>query len=197
MGSGDLQRLGAALKRDWDIDGIDAPLSVLSRLQPALRQGKWAVTVALWKDHRAERHVLIDIWPGYFEGRLYGLAIDLGSTTIAAHLCDLRNGEAVASAGVMNPQIRFGEDLMSRVSYAMMNPGGDAEMTRAVRDAMGGLASELAAEADIPARQIVEATVVCNPVMHHLLRTRVQNHERSLCRVTYIYPYLLGRDEKR
>ena len=167
--SGDLQRLGAALKRDWDIDGIDAPLSVLSRLQPALRQGKWAVTVALWKDHRAERHVLIDIWPGYFEGRLYGLAIDLGSTTIAAHLCDLRNGEAVASAGVMNPQIRFGEDLMSRVSYAMMNPGGDAEMTRAVRDAMGGLATELAAEADIPARQIVEATVVCNPVMHHLL----------------------------
>ena len=167
--SGDLQRLRDALRRDWEIEGLDAPLSVLTRLQPALRDGKWAVTVALWKDHEAERHQLIDIWPGFFEGRLYGLAIDLGSTTIAAHLCDLRNGQVIASAGVMNPQIRFGEDLMSRVSYAMMNPGGDAEMTQAVRDAMSGLATELAEEADIPARQIVEATVVCNPVMHHLL----------------------------
>ena len=61
--------------------------------------------------------------------------MDVGSTTIAAHLTDLRNGTVKASAGVMNPQIRFGEDLMSRVSYAMMNPGGAAEMTAAVRDA--------------------------------------------------------------
>lgn len=167
--TGDLQRLEEALKRDWDIERLDAPLSVLTRLQPALRQGKWTVTVALWKDHVTDRHSLIDVYPGYFEGRLYGLAIDLGSTTIAAHLCDLRNGEAIASAGVMNPQIRFGEDLMSRVSYSMMNPGGDKEMTAAVREALGGLASELAEEADIPARQIVEATLVCNPVMHHLL----------------------------
>jgi hypothetical protein len=67
---------------------------------------------------------------------LYGLAIDLGSTTIAAHLTDLRMGAVVASGGVMNPQIRFGEDLMSRVSYAMMNPGGDVEMTDAVREGM-------------------------------------------------------------
>ncbi|MXQ07878.1 DUF4445 domain-containing protein [Alphaproteobacteria bacterium GH1-50] len=167
--SGDLQRLAEALKAEWGIEALDAPLDVLTRLQPALREGKWAVTVAVWKDHHAPRHVLIDVWPGYFEGRLYGLAIDLGSTTVAAHLCDLRNGEVVSSAGVMNPQIRFGEDLMSRVSYAMMNPGGDKEMTAAIRAAMGELAAELAADADIPARQIVEAVVVCNPVMHHLL----------------------------
>ena len=69
------------------------------------------------------------IWPG-FRDKAFGLAVDIGSTTIAAHLCDLASGEVVASAGVMNPQIRFGEDLMSRVSYVMMNPGGDAEMTR-------------------------------------------------------------------
>ncbi len=167
--SGDLQRLEEALRRDWDVDGLDAPLSVLTRLQSTLNEGKWKVTVAVWKDHRSSRHRLVDVWPGYFEGRLYGLAIDLGSTTIAAHLCDLRNGEAVASAGVMNPQIRFGEDLMSRVSYSMMNSGGDIEMTKAVREALGGLATELADEADIPARQIVEAAIVCNPVMHHLL----------------------------
>ncbi|MGI9394177.1 MAG: ASKHA domain-containing protein [Boseongicola sp.] len=167
--TGDLQRLAEALKRDWNIEGLDAPLPVLRLLQPALRKGKWSVTVALHKDHVDAVHRIVDVWPGYFEGRLYGLAIDLGSTTIAAHLCDLRNGSVVASAGVMNPQIRFGEDLMSRVSYAMMNPGGDIEMTTAVREAMGTLANDLAQDADVPTEQIVESAIVCNPVMHHLL----------------------------
>ncbi len=167
--SGDLQRLAEALKRDWEIDALDAPLPVLRKLQPALRKGKWTVTVALHRDHIDTVHRIIEIWPRYFEGRLFGLAIDLGSTTIAAHLCDLRNGKVLASAGIMNPQIRFGEDLMSRVSYAMMNPGGDVEMTAAVRDALGNLAQDLARDAEVPAEQIVEAAIVCNPVMHHLL----------------------------
>ncbi|MEO9826213.1 MAG: ASKHA domain-containing protein [Paracoccaceae bacterium] len=168
--SGDLQRLATALKRDWDIEGLAPPsLAVMQKLQKVLRMGDWKVTVALWADHNAKRPALVDIWPGFFEERLFGLAIDLGSTTIAAHLTDLRNGQVIASAGVMNPQIRFGEDLMSRVSYVMMNPGGDVEMTQVVREALDGLAIELAGEAEIDASQIVEATVVCNPVMHHLL----------------------------
>ena len=112
---------------------------------------------------------MLEIWPGLHEGGLYGLAIDLGSTTIAAHLTDLVTGEVKASSGIMNPQIRFGEDLMSRVSYAMMNPGGDGEMTAAVRDAINTLAAEIASEAGIDARLIVETVFVCNPVMHHLL----------------------------
>ena len=167
--TGDLQRLREALARDWDLTDLTASPRVLAKLQNALRKGNWGVTVALWRDHHAGTPKLIDIWPGYFEERLYGLAIDLGSTTIAAHLCDLRNGEVKASAGVMNPQIRFGEDLMSRVSYAMMNSGGAVEMTAAVHAAMDQLALELASEAEISADQIVEAVVVCNPVMHHLL----------------------------
>ena len=72
---------------------------------------------------------ILHVWPGFYDGAIYGLAIDVGSTTIAGHLCDLVTGEVLASTGLMNPQIRFGEDLMSRVSYAMMNPGGAAEMT--------------------------------------------------------------------
>jgi uncharacterized 2Fe-2S/4Fe-4S cluster protein (DUF4445 family) len=123
----------------------------------------------LHKGHRDAHHRLLDVWPGFWEGRLYGLAVDVGSTTIAAHLTDLRNGSVLASSGVMNPQIRFGEDLMSRVSYAMMNPGGAVEMTRAVRAALNDLATALAAEGGIEARQIVETVFVCNPVMHHLL----------------------------
>ncbi|MGI1661675.1 ASKHA domain-containing protein [Palleronia sp. KMU-117] len=167
--TGDFERLKAALAREWAIGDVTAPLPVLARLQPALRKGGWAATVALHKGNHDDGHRILDLWPGFWEGRLYGLAIDLGSTTIAAHLTDLRNGSVAASAGVMNPQIRFGEDLMSRVSYAMMNPGGDAEMTAVVREAIGRLAQELATEAGIEARQIVEAVFVCNPVMHHLL----------------------------
>ena len=167
--SGDLQRLADALRRDWEVEEIDAPLPVLRKLQSALRDGKWTATVALHRDHTGGKHKVIDIWPGFFDERLAGLAIDLGSTTIAAHLVDLTDGTVLASAGVMNPQIRFGEDLMSRVSYVMMNPGGDAEMTGVVREAMGQLAAELAAEAAIAPEHIVEATIVCNPVMHHLL----------------------------
>ncbi len=167
--AGDLQRLAEALETDWQITGLRAEPRFLAKLQTALRKGNWSATVAVWHDHTGRPPELLDIWPGYFEGRIYGLAIDLGSTTIAAHLCDLRNGEVIASSGIMNPQIRFGEDLMSRVSYAMMNPGGAVEMTKAVHDAMDTLARELAQDADVPAEQIVEATVVCNPVMHHLL----------------------------
>ena len=108
------------------------------------------------------------VWPG-FQDKVYGLAIDIGSTTIAGHLCDLASGEVIASAGLMNPQIRFGEDLMSRVSYVMMNPGGDAEMTKAVREALNILAANVAKEAGIDLREILEVTFVGNPIMHHLL----------------------------
>ena len=167
--SGDFERLAQALRDQWQMTDVAADLAILRRLQPALRQGDWKVTVAVHQGHLDARPRILDIWPGFHEGGLYGLAIDLGSTTIAAHLCDLRNGSVLASGGVMNPQIRFGEDLMSRVSYAMMNPGGDVEMTRAVREAIDALIGSIAAEARIGPAAIYEIVFVCNPVMHHLL----------------------------
>ncbi len=167
--TGDLERLARALAAQWEIGGVTADLSLLARLQPVLRKGKWQVSVALHKGHRDAVHRILDIWPGLHEGGLYGLAIDLGSTTIAAHLTDLETGEVIASSGLMNPQIRFGEDLMSRVSYAMMNPGGDREMTEAVRAALNDLTGEIAREGGIDPALIVETVFVCNPVMHHLL----------------------------
>ncbi len=167
--TGDLERLQRALKTQWDVEDVTADLSLLSKLQPALRKGGWTVTVALHRDHTGAAARITEIWPGLHEGGLYGLAIDLGSTTIAAHLTDLETGEVTASSGLMNPQIRFGEDLMSRVSYVMMNPGGDVEMTNAVRDALNDLALSIADEAGIDPALIVETVFVCNPVMHHLL----------------------------
>lgn len=167
--TGDFERVLRALKSQWNIEGVETDLSVLRRLQPVLRKGEWKATVVLNKGNHDAQHRLLDIFPGYHEGALYGLAVDLGSTTIAAHLCDLADGKVLASSGLMNPQIRFGEDLMSRVSYAMMNPGGDVEMTKAVREALNSLATSIAQEAGIEASAIYEMVIVCNPVMHHLL----------------------------
>jgi uncharacterized 2Fe-2S/4Fe-4S cluster protein (DUF4445 family) len=161
--SGDLRRLFDALEEEWSLRDLTCDLSVLQVLQPALRAGNWQVTVAV---HGGKQ--IIGVWPGLHE-RALGLAVDIGSTTIAAHLCDLTSGEVVASAGLMNPQIRFGEDLMSRVSYSMMNPGGAALMTAAVREALNALAAEVAKSAGVSPEDILEATLVGNPIMHHLL----------------------------
>jgi uncharacterized 2Fe-2S/4Fe-4S cluster protein (DUF4445 family) len=161
--SGDLRRLLEALEFEWRLTNLECDLSVLQMLQTALRAGEWKVTVAV---HGGRQ--IVALWPGFHE-RAFGMAVDVGSTTIAAHLCDLLSGELVAAAGVMNPQIRFGEDLMSRVSYSMMNPGGFVQMTSAVREALSSLAAEVAASAGITTQDILEATIVGNPIMHHLV----------------------------
>ncbi|MBA2253797.1 MAG: DUF4445 domain-containing protein [Chloroflexi bacterium] len=161
--SGDLVRLQQALEAEWGLIDLETDLQVIRALQPALEVGRWAVTVAV-HDGRA----ISAVWPGLHE-KTYGVAIDVGSTTIAGHLADLSDGAILASNGVMNPQIRFGEDLMSRVSYAMMHPGGAAEMTAAVRTALNGLLAGLAAKAAIKRGDILELAIVGNPIMHHLL----------------------------
>ncbi len=161
--AGDLRRLLEALEFEWRLEDLRCDLHVLQALQPALRAGDWKVTVAVHDQRR-----IIAVWSG-FHDRACGLAVDVGSTTIAAHLCDLASGEVLAAAGVMNPQIRFGEDLMSRVSYVMMNAGGERDMTRVVREAIDALAAEVAESAGIETTDILEATFVGNPVMHHLL----------------------------
>ena len=131
--TGDLARLFEALEREWELTGLEADLEVIRALQPALEAGEYGVTVAVHEGRQ-----VIGVWPGLHE-TAYGVAIDVGSTTIAGHLANLADGAVLASNGVMNPQIRFGEDLMSRVSYAMMHPEGAGEMTAAVRKALDGL----------------------------------------------------------
>ena len=166
--TGDLERLRIALNEQWQLENVHADLHILQKMQPILRKGEWKVTCAVHLGDNENAPRIMHIWPGYYEGTVYGLAVDLGSTTIAAHLCDLQTGEVVASSGVMNPQIRFGEDLMSRVSYSMMNAGGATEMTAAVREGMNALFTQVSTEAEIDKALIVDAVFVCNPVMHHL-----------------------------
>jgi uncharacterized 2Fe-2S/4Fe-4S cluster protein (DUF4445 family) len=160
---GDLQRLKRALDRDWGLSGLDCDIDVLRSLQGALKDGESQVTVAIRNGTR-----LVAIWPG-FQERVYGVAVDVGSTTIAAQLCDLSSGQMLASAGAMNPQIRYGEDLMSRVSYAMLHTEGAGQMTRAVRMAVDELINNVVNQANIDVSQLLEVTLVGNPIMHHLL----------------------------
>ncbi|MBK7216124.1 MAG: DUF4445 domain-containing protein [Candidatus Promineofilum sp.] len=160
---GDWGRLQAALAQQWQLTGLTIDLPALRRLQPALRSGNWAVTVILGN----EREV-IDVQPGYKEG-LYGLAVDIGSTTVAGHLCDLRTGEVLATEATMNPQVTYGEDLMSRVSYAMTNPGGLDKMHTAIIEALNGLAARAARAAGRQLRDIHDAVFVGNTTMIHIL----------------------------
>ena len=160
---GDLGRLVAALGREWGLTDLEADLDVVRALHAALEAGEGRVTVAVH-----DGRTISAIWPGLHD-RSLGVAIDVGSTTIAAHLANLEDGSVLASDGVMNPQIRYGEDLMSRVSYAMLHEGGAALMTQAVREAIASLVRGLANRADVPVEDILEVAIVGNPIMHHLL----------------------------
>ena len=164
---GDLDRLKLALERDWGWSDILVAQQILPQVQATLRKGGWAVTAAIHRDLESSRPTLVALWPG-LKNEAYGIACDIGSTTIAMHLSSLLSGETVASAGTSNPQIRFGEDLMSRVSYVMMNPDGREAMTKAVRDAVNGLVATVCAQADAEPEEILDAVFVGNPIMHHL-----------------------------
>jgi uncharacterized 2Fe-2S/4Fe-4S cluster protein (DUF4445 family) len=159
----DLRRLQDALEREWGLTDLQADLHVLHGLQTALRDGQWKVTVAVY-----DASMIIAVWAGYHD-RALGIAFDVGSTTVAGHLCDLSSGEVLASAGSMNPQIRFGEDLMSRVSYVMMNPGSVRDLTGAIRGCLNQLVAELTAKASATSEDVLEVTLVGNPIMHHLV----------------------------
>ena len=160
--SGDLQRLCDALAREWNLADLVCDPVILPGLQAALREGAWHVTVAVHN-----QSMIAAVWPG-FKPSAHGVAIDIGSTTIAAHLVNLTTGNVVATHGIMNPQIRFGEDLMSRVSYVMMHSEGAGELTRAVRQGVNDLIGGVCNLGGIGPADVVELTVVGNPIMHHL-----------------------------
>ncbi len=160
---GDLERLQQALQEQWQLVGLSSELVVTQALQAALRKDKRQVTVAVRNNER-----IVAVWPGLKE-QLLGVAVDVGSTTIAAHLCDLTSGEVLASAGVMNPQIRFGEDLMSRVSYIMMNDGGEVDLITSVRKAINELVADVVQQAGKESTDVMEMTIVGNPIMQHLV----------------------------
>jgi len=159
---GDWERLQSALGEQYGVDNPGIDYQVLFALQGVVRGGDWKVTVSVWMDKE-----VIKVEPGFAE-KGYGLAVDIGTTTVAGYLCDLTNGEIVATASMMNPQVVYGEDVMSRISHSMSNKDGLEQMNRAIIDGLNGLISEVALQAGIKGQDILDMTIVGNTCMHHI-----------------------------
>lgn len=110
---------------------------------------------------------IIDIWPPSAKDA-YGAALDIGSTSLALYIYDLSTGALVYEQADMNPQIRYGEDVMSRVSYIMMNKGGEDKLTADIRNKVGQMLAQAREELGIDVDQLLELVAVGNPIMHHL-----------------------------
>ncbi len=160
---GDWDRIAAELDARFGLRDVRLDPILLGELQRTVREGDWRVTVTVWQGREAVR-----VQPGYVE-EAYGLAVDIGSTTVAMHLCDLRTGAVLATASRMNPQVAYGEDLMSRVSYCDNRTDGLATLHGVLISALNELAAQAAGDAGITADAITDIVLVGNTVMHHIL----------------------------
>ena len=161
---GDFDRLKKALAERSNLCSLDIDYRALLRLPDVLRRGNWKVTVSVWMGEE-----IIDIRPGRVDD-MYGLAIDIGTTTIACYLCNLKNGKVVATESMMNPQVIYGEDVMARITYAMSHPDGGLEkMHQSIVDGLNRLIQKITERCNLSSEDILELTVVGNTAMHHLL----------------------------
>ncbi len=161
---GDLDRLKGGLREKYCLSSLDIDYQVLLKLPAVLRQANWKVTAAIWMEKE-----ILDIKPGKAEDT-YGLAIDIGTTTVAAYLCNLRSGELVATESMMNPQMSYGEDVMSRISYTVIHPvDGLEKMHGLIIDGLNQLIRDITGKCGLSQEDILELTFVGNTVMHHLL----------------------------
>jgi uncharacterized 2Fe-2S/4Fe-4S cluster protein (DUF4445 family) len=159
---GDFERLQAELKKRFKLAELTIDYPALLSLQGVIRQGDWRVTVSVWMDRE-----IIKIEPGTVT-KDYGLAIDIGTTTVAGYLCDLTSGEVVATDSMMNPQVAYGEDVMSRISYSITRQAGLEQMNQAIIKGLNQVAGRAAAKAGIKRSDIVDMAVVGNTCMHHI-----------------------------
>jgi len=157
----DATRLCEALHQQHSVVVERCDYRALCQLSPLLREREWRARVVI-RDGE-----IVAVAPA--GDSLLGLAVDIGTTKLAAYLMDLESGETLAAAGVMNPQIAYGEDVMARISYAM---GGEAQARELERILIGGLndlARELCGQVGRDSAEIVEAVLVGNTCMHHLV----------------------------
>ena len=167
--AGDFERLSRALEAEYGLTGLTIDLFAIRSLGEALRSGKWEVTVSVWMDRE-----IIRVRPGS-AGPNFGLAFDIGTTTLAGYLCNLETTQVVETVSMMNPQIQYGEDVISRINYCLENPEGRQQLSAAIIDGLNALieqaVSEAARHANPPIRCAdIEDVAICgNTCMHHLL----------------------------
>ena len=121
--TGDFERVCRGLERDYGLENLTIDIFTLRRLPDALREGNWTVTVSVWNDKE-----VIRVRPGKVK-QAYGIAIDVGTTTVAGYMCDLQTMEVLETVSMMNPQCKYGEDVMARITYHMMNEDGLKRMS--------------------------------------------------------------------
>ncbi len=157
----DFDRLRDALAEK--IPRVRADLDILRQLPDALRNDHFAVTAVMEGDE------LVALEQGDTTGRKFGVAFDIGTTTLVGMLVDLNTGRQAAVASRGNPQVAYGDDVISRISYAHENERGLEELQERVVAAMNEIIASLAQEAGVDRRSIYEAAVVGNTTMNHLL----------------------------
>jgi uncharacterized 2Fe-2S/4Fe-4S cluster protein (DUF4445 family) len=166
MTTGDYERILKFLEEDYGLTGLTFDFVVLKELQDVLRKGEWKASVTVWMDKE-----IIKIEPG-FEETCYGLAVDIGTTTCVGYLTDLNTGKVVNTESMMNPQVPYGEDVMSRITYAMTNDDGLETMHRAIIDGLNDIiervVSEIREDGPNPGHAIDDLTIVFNTAMHHI-----------------------------
>ncbi len=158
----DYERLIEGLASHHQLRGLHAGRAVLARLPHALRQGDWKVTAAVWMGKE-----ILSVVPGD-KLNCYGLAVDIGTTTVAGYLCNLSDGTVAAVHSLMNPQVTYGEDVMSRVTYIMTTDGGLAVLHNEIVAALNQIVAVVCSKAEIKPDDILELCVVGNTVMHHI-----------------------------
>ncbi|HDO21820.1 MAG TPA: DUF4445 domain-containing protein, partial [Nitrospirae bacterium] len=166
LSRGDFERIGNALREQYGLDDIDIDYVILRDIQNILRKGEWKVTVSVWMDRE-----IIKVEPGFVESS-YGIAIDVGTTTVAAYLCDMNTGKVLNTESMMNPQVPYGEDVMSRITYAMTNDSGLETMRKTLIEGLNELIAKVTSEIRLNGTKgghtIIDMTVVFNTAMHHI-----------------------------
>ncbi len=132
-------------------------------LPGALRDGSWSVTATLFRDREVVR-----VDPGDTTKELFGVAVDIGTTKVVAYLIDLLSGLTVATESMPNPQIPFGEDVMSRITFSARTPDGNDRLRKVMIDGVNSLISKLSSSSGVPKENMLEVVVVGNTAMHHL-----------------------------
>ncbi|MGE5172929.1 MAG: ASKHA domain-containing protein [Betaproteobacteria bacterium] len=166
MTTGDRERVLNFLEDDYGLKELTFDYLVLKDLQDVLRTGGWKATVTVWMDKE-----IIKVEPGFVEA-CYGLAVDIGTTTCVGYLTDLNTGKVVNTESMMNPQVPYGEDVMSRITYAMNNPGGLETMQKAIIQGLNEIiarsVTEIMKDGPKPGHVIDDLTIVFNTAMHHI-----------------------------
>lgn len=172
----DLSRLMVELRRATGTENITGDMEVMKKLPHMVRAGNWSVTVGLTVlDDRAE---ILDIEPGIVEGPYYGLAIDIGTTTVKMNLVDLTTGETAASGGEYNRQQQYGDDVINRIIYSIDGQEGQETLRKAVVDTINDLVERMLAEKGVKPEQVYSCVVAGNTTMTHLFLGVYANYLR-------------------